>query len=94
MLHRFIENFKNFFVFFSAQLCDSCSGLRVSNGYRTVVICQNLFGIEFLPILFTSCTPQCIQKLLFHENDNILIPSRDAFIVNDKFISKFRSRHM
>jgi hypothetical protein len=79
---------------FSAQSCDSCSGLRVSNGYCTIITCQNLFGIKSLPILFVSCTPECIQKLLLNENDNTHIPSRDAFIVNDKFISKLKTCQM
>jgi hypothetical protein len=79
---------------FSAQPCDSCSGLRVSNGYRTILICENLFGIKSLPILFISCTPECIQKLLLNENDNTNIPSRDSFIVNEQFISKLKMRQM
>lgn len=80
------------FFFFSAQSCDTCSGLRVSNGFRTIIICENLFGIKSLPILFISCTPECIQKLFSDDNDNTHIPSRNSFIINDKIISKLKAR--
>ncbi|CAF3278670.1 unnamed protein product, partial [Rotaria sp. Silwood2] len=92
VLHKFPDSSKT--LLFSAQSCDSCSGLRVSNGYRTIIICQHLFGIKSLPILFISCTPECIQKLLYDENDNTNIPSTNSFIVNDQFISKLKSRQM
>jgi len=91
-LHKIPDSSKT--LLFSAQSCNSCSGLRVSNGYRTVITCQNLFGIEFLPILFVSCTPECIHKLLYDENDNAYIPSQDSFIINDKFISKLKRYQM
>jgi hypothetical protein len=85
----------NIFVdLFSAHSCDSCSGLRVGNGYRTIIICQHLFGIKHLPMLFVSCTPECIQKLLSDENENAPISYGDSFIVNDKFISKLKARQM
>ena len=78
----------------SAHLCDSCSGLRVSDGYRTIVICQNLFGIKFLPVLFVSCTPQCLRKLLMNETDQSPMPVSDSLLVNDHLISKLRMRHV
>jgi hypothetical protein len=81
-------------MIFSAQPCDSCSGLRVGNGYRTIITCPHLFGIKSLPILFVSCTPGCVQKLFLNANDNIPIPFRDTFIVNEKFISKLKTRQM
>ncbi|CAF1041488.1 unnamed protein product [Rotaria sp. Silwood1] len=91
-IHKLPDSSKT--LLFNAQLCDSCSGLRVSNGYRTIIICQNLFGIKFLPILFISCTPECIQKLLVDENDRTHILSKNSFIINDKFISKLKKRQM
>ena len=73
-------------------MCDTCSGLRVSNGYRTIITCQNLFGIKLLPILFVSCTPECIQKLLLIDEINETnISSKNSFIVNDQFISKLKT---
>lgn len=83
-----------FLNLFSAHPCDSCSGLRVGNGYRTILICQNLFGIKNLPMLFVSCTPECIQKLLSDDKENAPIPHGDLFIINDKFISNLIARQM
>lgn len=83
-----------FLDFFSAYSCDSCSGLCVSNGYRMIMICQNLFGIKNLPILFVSCTPECLQKLFFDENENIPLASRYSFSVNEKFLAKLQAHHM
>jgi hypothetical protein len=91
MLDKFIENL-NISRFSSAQLCDSCSGLRFSNGYRTIITCETLFGVKLLPILFVSCTPECIQNFLSDKNHSNDIPSRDTYIINDQFIFKLKTR--
>ncbi|CAF1942126.1 unnamed protein product [Rotaria magnacalcarata] len=91
LLHKMPDSSKT--LLFGAHLCDSCSGLRVAQGYRAIVTCQNLFGIKLLPVLFTSCTPECLQKLLSNENDNTNIPSKNAFTVHDQFIAKLKKRH-
>ncbi|CAF3684207.1 unnamed protein product [Rotaria socialis] len=92
LLHKMPDSSKT--LLFGAHLCDSCSGLRVAQGYRAIVTCQNLFGIKLLPVLFISCTPECLQKLLSNENDTTNIPSKNAFTVHDQFIAKLKKRHM
>lgn len=78
----------------SAQSCDTCSGLRVSNGYRMILTCQNLFGIKNLPVLFVSCTPECLQNLFTDDTENVPLNSRNSFIVNEKFLAKLKTHHM
>lgn len=96
MLHKFRINLKliSWLLPFllRAHACDSCSNVRVSNGFRTIIICHNLFGIKSLPMLFISCTPECINRLLSNDNDTTHIPSKNNFIVNEKFIDKLKRR--
>ena len=101
LLFKYVRIFwkKNVFLsvltkFCSAHSCDTCSGLRVANGYRLVLTCQNLFGIKNLPVLFVSCTPECLQNLFTDDNENIPLTSRNSFLVNEKFLAKLKTHHM
>ncbi|CAF3819512.1 unnamed protein product [Adineta steineri] len=91
-LHKIPDSSK--LLLSNAQFCDSCSNLRVSNGFSKIIICENLFGIKSLPILFVSCTPECIQKFLSDQIHSITNPSKDTYIINDQFISKLKSCQM
>lgn len=59
-----------------------------------IIICQNLFGIKNLPVLFVSCTPECLEKLFSDDTENIPLSSRYSFSVNEKFLAKLKAHHM
>ncbi|CAF0852936.1 unnamed protein product [Adineta ricciae] len=62
LFHKIPDSSKTLLA--NAQLCDTCSNLRIGHGFRKIIICENLFGIKLLPVLFVSCTPECIQQFL------------------------------
>ncbi|UJR28452.1 hypothetical protein I4U23_009692 [Adineta vaga] len=92
LYHKIPESSK--ILLANAQLCDSCSSLRIGNGIRKIIICENFVGIKSLPILFVSCTPECIQRFLSDKLPSTTIPSKDTYIINDQFISHLKTRHM
>ncbi|CAF1014951.1 unnamed protein product [Didymodactylos carnosus] len=81
MLHKIPDGAKS--SLFNAQPCDTCEQLRIGNGFRSVITFQNLFGIKVLPLLFISCTSNCMKTLL----------DSKATLTNEDFIALLKAKH-